>query len=52
MLKGLLIGIVLGIAIKYAVSDTRWFQHDDFAEFKSSGSFEQFKSNHDFDKFK
>ena len=43
MLKGLLIGIVLGLAIKYAVSDTRWIQHDDFAEFKSTSSFEQFK---------
>jgi len=43
MLKGLVIGIILGIAIKYAVSDTRWFQHDDFTEFKSTSEFEQFK---------
>ena len=43
IVKGLVIGIILGIAIKYAISDTRWIKHDDFAVFKDSSSFDKFK---------
>jgi len=43
MIKGLIIGIILGLVIKLAVADSGWFSRDDFAEFKSTEAFEQFR---------
>lgn len=43
IIKGILIGVVLALVIKFAMADSRWLDRDDFAQFKSTDSFSQFR---------
>ena len=43
IIKGILVGVVLALVVKYAMADSRWVDRDGFSEYKSMDSFSQFK---------
>jgi hypothetical protein len=43
IIKGILVGVVLALVVKYAIADSRWVDRDGFSEFRGTASFEQFK---------
>lgn len=43
IIKGILVGVVLALVVKFAMADSRWVDRDGFSEYKSMDSFSQFK---------
>jgi hypothetical protein len=43
IIKGIVVGVVLALVVKFAMADSRWIDRDGFSEYKSTDSFAQFK---------